>query len=260
MKLTVLTENTVCDTALTPEHGVSFYIETAAHRILFDMGQSALFATHATRMGIDLSAVDVAVLSHGHYDHGGGLAHFLQINKTAPVYLSEHAFEPHYRKDGTDIGLSVALAREPRLVRVGEHLKIDSELELFACNCRERPFGTDTAGLCMAGMEPEDFRHEQYLLIKEQDKRILISGCSHKGILNIVEWFSPDVLIGGLHLNKHATIGAESEALARIAGQLMQKDTVYYTCHCTGIPQYDFLRERMGERIRYLSCGTTVQI
>ena len=260
MRLTVLTENTVCNEALIPEHGVSFYIETASHRILFDMGQSDLFVSHAAKLGVDLGRVDVAVLSHGHYDHGGGLSAFLRVNQTAPVYLSEHAFAPHYRADGSYIGLDTALAGEPRLRRVGEYLKIDEELELFSCNQRERLFTTDTAGLFMLGMKPEDFRHEQYLLIKEGERRILISGCSHKGICNIIEWFSPDVLVGGLHLNKHATEGEQSAALREIAARLSLAPTTYYTCHCTGLPQYAFLRERMGERMQYLSAGKTVEL
>ena len=78
MRLTVLTENTTCNAALAPEHGISFYIETDRHRILFDMGQGDLFAQHAENMNIPLNGVDIAILSHGHYDHGGGLARFLR--------------------------------------------------------------------------------------------------------------------------------------------------------------------------------------
>ena len=260
MRLTVLTENTVCNNALIPEHGVSFYIETASHRILFDMGQSELLVSHAAKLGVDLGSVDVAVLSHGHYDHGGGLSAFLRVNQTAPVYLSEHAFAPHYRADGSYIGLDTALATHPQLRLVGEHLRLDEELELFSCNERKRAFATDMAGLFMAEMQPEDFRHEQYLLIREGERRVLVSGCSHKGILNIVEWFAPDVLVGGLHLNKHETNGASSAALDEIAARLSLGGTTYYTCHCTGLPQYDFLHARMGDRMQYLSAGATVEL
>lgn len=260
MKLTVLTENTSCREGLIPEHGVSFYMETARHRILFDMGQSDLLIRHAAALGVDLSAVDVAILSHGHYDHGGGLAAFLQINQRATVYLNEHAFEPHYRRDGTYIGLDPALEGHPRLQPVGEHCAIDEELELFACNHRPRPHGTDTSGLCMADMAAEDFRHEQYLLLREGGRRILVSGCSHKGILNIVDWFAPDVLIGGLHLNKYATEGADAAPLREMAQRLAKAPTRYYTCHCTGVPQYEFLRREMGDRLSYLSCGETLEL
>lgn len=260
MKLTVLTENTVCREGLVPEHGVSLYIETGRHRILFDMGQSDLLLRHAEILNIPLDGVDIAVLSHGHYDHGGGLSAFLEVNRTAPVYLSEHAFGLHYRRDGSYIGLDPALRTSARLVPVGEYMAPDDGLELFSCNLVPRPYPADTAGLCMADMLPEDFRHEQYLLIREGERRILVSGCSHKGVLNLLEWFSPDVLIGGFHLNKMPTEGEGARELERIAECLQRAGTRYYTCHCTGMAQYDFLKKRLGERISYLSCGMTLTV
>ena len=77
MKITSLLENTPCRDDMHIEHGLSLYIETAHHKILFDMGQTDLFAQNAKNLGISLTEVDYAVLSHGHYDHGGGLAAFL---------------------------------------------------------------------------------------------------------------------------------------------------------------------------------------
>lgn len=263
MRITVLAENTVCRQELTPEHGLSLYIEVGRHKILFDMGQSALFLSHAQRLGVDISAVDIAILSHGHYDHGGGLAAFLSANKHARVYFNENAFAPHYRKDGSYIGLDVSLQNHDRLIPVGECCKIDDRLSLFACNKREKPYGLDTAGLGMeqnGAIVPEDFRHEQYLQVTEGERKILISGCSHKGILNVVDWFAPDVLIGGFHLNKYDTSGAGRAALDRVAQQLLQSNTRYYTCHCTGVEQYDYLKAQMGHRLEYLSCGAVIDI
>ena len=92
MKITCLAENTTSRPDIEAEHGLSLYIETNGKKILFDMGQGELFIRNAKRLGIDLSDVDIAVISHGHYDHGGGLRSFLEINKKAPVYISEHAF------------------------------------------------------------------------------------------------------------------------------------------------------------------------
>ncbi|MBQ1381609.1 MAG: MBL fold metallo-hydrolase, partial [Ruminococcus sp.] len=109
MKLIVLTENTTADAAIGCEHGLSLYIETGGKRILFDMGQTALFAENAQKLCVDLARIDFAVLSHGHYDHGGGLQTFLTCNKTAPVFLSRYAFEPHYNGTEKYIGLDTAL-------------------------------------------------------------------------------------------------------------------------------------------------------
>jgi 7,8-dihydropterin-6-yl-methyl-4-(beta-D-ribofuranosyl)aminobenzene 5'-phosphate synthase len=101
-------ENTSCREDLACEHGLRLYIETENHKILFDAGQSAAFAENAEKLGVDLRKVDLAVLSHGHYDHGGGLERFLEINQKAPVYVSSYAFEPHYSANGY-IGLDLQL-------------------------------------------------------------------------------------------------------------------------------------------------------
>ena len=227
------------------------------------MGQTDLFAENAKTLGIDLSTVDLAVLSHGHYDHGGGLAAFLAANSRAKVYVNQNAFGAYCRGDGSYIGLDAALAASDRLCFVGERYEIDDTLSLFACNTREKPYGLDTAGLCVRAGEQlvaEDFRHEQYLLIREGERRILISGCAHKGVLNLVEWFAPDVLVGGFHLSKYPTEGEGAAALDRIATRLSKGRTAYYTCHCTGEQQYGYLRQKMGECLQYLACGATVEI
>ncbi len=104
MKITALIENTSAR-GLPTEHGLSLFVETAEHKFLFDMGQTDLFARNAETLGIALSKVDFAVLSHGHYDHGGGLNTFLALNDHAPVYMSRYAFEPHYNGTEKNIGL-----------------------------------------------------------------------------------------------------------------------------------------------------------
>ena len=115
MKITALVENTSCSPVIGYEHGLSLYIETEKHKMLFDMGQSGIFAENAEKLGIDLSKADIAVLSHGHYDHGGGLTRFMEINDTAPIYLSRYAFEPHYNGTEKYIGLDTAVKGSERL-------------------------------------------------------------------------------------------------------------------------------------------------
>ena len=258
MKLIVLTENTTSDAAIGCEHGLSLYIETGGRRLLFDMGQTALFAENAQRLGVDLAKVDYAVLSHGHYDHGGGLQTFLSLNAAAPVYLSRYAFEPHYNGAEKYIGLDTTLQTNGRLVFTGEEYKIADGLTLFSCNDRRRPFDFGSANLNVrqnGRLAPEDFRHEQYLLIEESGRRILISGCSHKGILNIMEWFRPDVLIGGFHLMKLPC----GDLLQSCAERLNAYPTAYYTCHCTGTAQFAFMRGFMPQ-LHYLSAGSVLTL
>ena len=92
MKLITLLENTAAEPGLKEAHGLSLYLETPRHKLLFDMGPNGDFLENAGTLGVDLGAVDLAILSHGHYDHGGGLKKFLEVNDHAPVYLSNLAF------------------------------------------------------------------------------------------------------------------------------------------------------------------------
>ena len=258
MRITALTENITENPDLSAEHGLSLYIETEEKKILFDMGQTELFYENAQKLGIDLSAVDIAVISHGHYDHGGGLGKFLEINKTAPVYISRYAFEPHYNGTEKYIGLDTSLQNNSRLIFTADEQLIGKNLTLFSCNGREQRFNLGCFGLNMienGELVPDDFRHEQYMLIEEQGKKVLISGCSHKGIMDIVSWSEPDVLVGGFHFSKLPL----DEKLAEYAGILNSHRTEYYTCHCTGVMQYEFMKKYM-DRLFYLSCGKSIVI
>jgi 7,8-dihydropterin-6-yl-methyl-4-(beta-D-ribofuranosyl)aminobenzene 5'-phosphate synthase len=258
MKISVLMENRARDERFFAEHGLSLLIETSGYTILFDTGQSDRFIKNAERLGIDLRAVDCAVLSHGHYDHGGGLSAFLTLNTTAPVYVNRRAFEPHYNGADKYIGLDPSLKESGRLILTDETFSIADGLTLYACNERPRPYGTDAAGLSVmqdGRLVPDDFRHEQYLLVEEDGRRILISGCSHKGIRNITAWFAPDVLIGGFHLMKHPL----DDNLIACAGELARCDTDYYTCHCTGEAQYQAMQPHLP-RLHYIRAGDILTI
>lgn len=258
MTVTTLIENTAINDNFCSEHGLSLYIEAKGLRILFDMGQTELFAENAEKLGIDLENVDIAVISHGHYDHGGGLKKFLEINKKAPVYISRFAFEPHYNGSEKYIGLDTSLKENERLIFTNDRFVISDGLTLFSCNGEKKKYDLGSFGLTEKtadGFIPDNFRHEQYLLIEEDGNKILISGCSHKGIMDISEWFRPNVLIGGFHFSKLPT----DENLERYADILNGYETDFYTCHCTGTDQYEFMKKRM-DRLFYLSTGQTVEI
>lgn len=255
MKITALIENTsAC--GLPTEHGLSLFVETENCRFLFDMGQTDLFAKNAEALGVDLNAADFAVLSHGHYDHGGGLRTFLAVNGHAPVYMNRFAFEPHYNGTEKYIGLDQGLRESGRIVFVAEDREIAEGINLFGCGNAPKIMEFGSCGLNMlqnGRMLEEDFRHEQYLLVEEKGKKILFSGCSHRGILNIMHWFRPDVLIGGFHLSKFPL----DDTLAGYAKALDAYPTAYYTCHCTGTEQYRFMKEQM-KNLHYLSAGETI--
>ncbi len=257
MKVQVLLENTSLNEDLKAEHGLSLYIETGKQKILFDMGQTEAFVENAEEMGIDLSQVDVAILSHGHYDHGGGLRRFMEINHKAIIYLNRNAFLPYYNGAEKYIGLDQELKQSKRLVFVDDILEIGEGLTLCSCNRKNMPFSFSNFGLMKKEndrMVPDDFRHEQYLLIQEASKKILLSGCSHKGILNIMHWLKPDVLIGGFHFSKMDCI-QDTEALRFAAESLKEYPTKYFTGHCTGVEQYVFLKEILGDQLECLRTG-----
>lgn len=269
MKITVLVENTTKYDDIETEHGLSLYIEANDHKILFDMGQSDMFARNAKRLGIDLGDVDICILSHGHYDHGGGIKTFLEINKKAKIYMNENAFDPHYNGAEKYIGLDVSLLSykgnaqvidNDRFVMVGDELKLDTGLNLYSCNNRLREHDLGAFGLTMienGDLKEDDFRHEQYLLLEEEGKKVLISGCSHKGIVDITNWFKPDVLVGGFHFMKLSP-DEDIDALMDAATKLMRHRTKYYTCHCTGCEQYEFLKNIMDDQVEYIWTGKEI--
>lgn len=258
MRITSLVENTTLDNQFDTEHGLSIYIETSEHKILFDMGQTDLFIQNAVKIGIDIEKIDIAVLSHGHYDHGGGLKYFLDINKKAPVYINRHAFEPHYNGTAKYIALDVSLKENERIYLVGNEVEIDNGIKLCSCNQKEKKYDLGAFGLTKKRgdiFSPDDFKHEQYLLICENKKEVLFSGCSHKGIMDIVRWFTPDVLVGGFHFSKLPF----DHKLEEYAAYLSEFPVEYYTCHCTGVQQYVFMKKYMNQ-LHYLATGQSIEV
>lgn len=254
MKIVTLMENTTCREELQCEHGLSLYIESQGHRILFDMGQSGAFAENAENLGVDLTKVEAAVLSHGHYDHGGGIGRFLKTNAQAPIYVNSYAFEGHFNAQNRNIGLNPGLDKS-RMIFVDKKRSILPGITLHTLPVMpENTFGLQR--MENGQLVPEDFRHEQYLLLEENGIRVLLSGCAHKGIVQIARAFQPDVLIGGFHLSKIQ----DKAVLDKVAGDLLALSTRYYTGHCTGREQFAYLKKQMGGWLEELHTGSVVHI
>ena len=273
IKIESLVENTTSSKEYHSKHGLCLYIETEKHKMLFDLGQDKLFIKNAKKMNIDITKVDTVIISHGHKDHGGALKEFMKINHNAKIYIKKEAFEPHYIKVlglQFNVGLDPKLQNEKQIILVDGNLRIDEELFLFT-NVKQEKFSLKSNQSLyrknQGHLELDDFCHEQSLIITVDGNNILISGCSHAGIVNILneaeKIVSKEIImvIGGFHLYNPPTRKYESnEIIDVIADSLSEKGIVYYTCHCTGKCAFKRMKEKLGDKLNYLSVGNLLEL
>ena len=238
MKVVILMENSSCKEGVACAHGLSMYIETDKHKILFDMGPDAQFIDNAKALGVDLTQVDIAFLSHAHNDHCGG------------------------------IGMDAVLKNyEDRFVLCDGVQKLDDELTVFsAVPGRELWSGAnDTLREKIGEDYPRDtFRHEQDLLVTENGKTALFAGCAHCGIVNILKSAedvlgrAPDAVFAGFHLYNPSLGKSEPDELVDAVGEKLRGDKVahYFTGHCTGKEAYERLKRKLGDRLGEMPAGS----
>lgn len=265
MKLTVLTENLVNRRGMLAEHGLSVLVEANGRKILFDTGQSDVFLKNAHALGISLRDVDAIVLSHGHYDHGGGLEFAIREGLSAPVYVGKGAFEE-----------KKCLERDGRLRNIGigtavEAVETDGfrEIfpEIFLMNRIPKLAGFE-------GVSPvfvvnrngeivhDEMQDEQLLLIREGQKLHVIAGCCHVGIVSCLmyvrERFPKErlgMVFAGMHLR---SAGKERlDATIEEIGKLNPDCLV--PVHCTGIMAIARMKLAFGEKCRLAEAGKVLE-
>lgn len=267
MKIVTLIENTPGCTGCAYEHGLSFYIETRNHKVLLDTGATGAFVSNARKLGIALEKVDTVILSHGHYDHGGGLLAFHRLNPCAPIYMQKKAGQAYYhlKEDGPHyIGLAPGVTALPQCVLLEGDTRIDGELFLYT--------GIKGRKLWPAGnrelkrkegkeFQQDTFDHEQCLVVEEEGMRVLLSGCAHNGIWNILDRYRelyssyPDVIISGFHMKQSCYKKEDLENIEKTARMLKETGSLCYTGHCTGPEAFAVMKQIMGGRLQPLHSG-----
>lgn len=271
MKIINLVENVPGAAGCEAAHGLSFWIETKKHCVLMDAGPSAaLLLKNAGILGIDVSKADTIVLSHGHYDHSDGLT---ALAGKAKIYLRKGCEADFYSGSGDGlhyIGMAPEVKEMKQLCCLEGDCELDDELLLFGDITGRRcwPEGNRKLTVQRDGdFIQDDFSHEQCLLVRENGKAVLFSGCAHNGILNVLERCvevcgkAPDAVVSGFHMKKSSSYTAEeAETIRQTAHELLKWPCMFYTGHCTGLPAFDMMKEIMGERLTYVHCGDEVHI
>ncbi len=245
VKIVTLIEDTKMNEPkdLVAAHGLSLYVERNGQKMLFDTGPSSQLIQNSGKLGVDLKKIDLVIISHAHMDHIGGLASFLWINKKANIYLSRNALR------NQDFKALCSKMDEETLNRI--HF-LDHSTEI----------AQDVFILTkMEGRYPVRDRvdHEVILVIRNNNKLIIFSGCSHGEILNIigtVPRMFPHMyvraVIGGFHLT-----GAAQYSVEQIGKEMLKFPVMkVYTCHCTGKENYGILKNILGVKVEYISTGS----
>jgi 7,8-dihydropterin-6-yl-methyl-4-(beta-D-ribofuranosyl)aminobenzene 5'-phosphate synthase len=245
IRLTVLADDCVAARTARGEHGLCFHIEAGSRRILFDTGQGLVLADNAQALGIDLGAVDTIVLSHGHYDHTGGLPAVLAAAR-GPVTLHLHpaALEPKYhftRSIGLPPAARAALKR-PNISLIQSREPGEIAPGLFRTGEIPRPHPeeslTEVFHLDPDGREPDPLLDDQSLYFDTPHGIVVLLGCAHAGVIHILEHIQTltnrrplHAVIGGMHLG--AAVPARRQwvidRLRRFAPSLL------VPMHCTGM-------------------------
>lgn len=281
MRVTVLIEDTKrADLGLEGELGLSLHISRDNENILFDTGATGKFVGNAEKLGVSLKDVDVTAISHGHFDHGGGLRSFLEINDNSPVYMRTNANEEHYLKAflflKKDIGIEKDVFNDyrDRIKFINDFTEISDDVYLLTDIKLKYPTPAGHKYIYVKKgneMIHDDFPHELMMVIKDNDGLVIFTGCSHHGVLNMVDAAVqkfPDspikALFGGFHfigLPFFNHMAESKKSVENIGRKLLEYPIEkVYTGHCTGKKAFPILKSVMGDKVEYSKTGDSVEL
>lgn len=264
-KLTVIVDN-IPEGDIRGEWGLSILVQYADKKILADVGASELFAENMSKLGLSVADVDYATLSHAHYDHANGMPRFFKDNTRAKFYLRDGTMENCYfrkfifskyigipRNVLTEYADRIEYAKGDYMITDGVYLIPHKTEGLGKLGKREMMYQKTSKG-----WKPDDFSHEQSLVLDTDKGLVIINCCSHGGAVNIIKEIKstfPDKhvygLIGGFHL-----FNKSSEEVRQVARKI-QNTGIDYVCtgHCTKDRAFDIMKEELGDKLVKLHVG-----
>jgi 7,8-dihydropterin-6-yl-methyl-4-(beta-D-ribofuranosyl)aminobenzene 5'-phosphate synthase len=272
LSLTILIDDTPGKAPLLSEHGFALWIEAGDTRILFDTGQTDAFIRNAEVLGIDLGTIDALVLSHGHYDHTGGVAELLRRIPDVPVFCHPGIFVPRYSHHHDDTVKAVGIDKTSAhaLHGVIDHIRwVSAPREVVAGVHLTGPVPRKTSfedvggafSLDPQGRQPDPIEDDLSLWVETTKGIVIVTGCCHAGLVNTMEHVGVltgdtpvHTIIGGFHLIHASTerIDATTDYLSVTGFKRL------IPCHCTGWHAVSELNKRFGHAVTRGETGMVV--
>lgn len=266
IKIQVLVENTANRIGVLGEHGLSYWIQTSERSILFDTGQGMALAHNAQTLGIDQQQVDFIVLSHGHYDHTGGLRFFTQTKTSLPIYAHPGAWKKKYAKK-QNVYVSVGIPEElgdsfqEKGIETWQPTQILDGVWVTGEVPRQNEWerSTGTFFLDDRGQQADELKDDQSIFIQTNQGIVVLLGCAHSGVVNTLHYIERlteekplAFVIGGMHL-----VNASPERIQRTIQEFHRMGVEKIApCHCTGTSACHALRNAFVDHYVDCSVGT----